>query len=167
MLKKSAVAGGLMWTTPVIESVTAPAAAQGSVGTVVTSPLQKVTNGLATIPEAEVCVTGSQSNVGRGDATFTRTAADPDQICVAITLSTGTDITGREVYILQSTAAGVCADPAAAPIGIWASNPQQGPQSFCAPVLIGATHFVVWVSVSGGGGNDDYASVGPIPVPAP
>jgi hypothetical protein len=167
MLKKSAVAGGLVWSIPVIESITAPAAAQGSLETQVTTPLEKVTNGLAEIPPSETCVKGSQSNVGRGSVTFTRTAADPDRICAAITLTTGTDITGREVRILQSANGALCADPAPAPIGSWAATPLQGPQTFCAPVVTGVTHFVVWLSVSGGGGNDDYATEGPTPVPAP
>ena len=170
LLKKAVVAGGIAWTAPVIQTAFVPAAAQSGV-TSVPSPLEKVTNGQATIPLSTSCILGEQSNVGRGDVVFTRTAANPSELCVTITLSTGTIITGREVYILQSQSDGgggfTCVSGTGSFAGIWAASPSAGPQTFCTTIVSPATHFVVVLAVSGGGGNDDYASTGPLAVPAP
>ena len=94
------------------------------------------------------------SNAGRGSTTFTRTDST-NTISVAITLDSGPDITGRDIYILQSNG-GSCV--ATTYVGDWAAAPANGPQTFTATIASGATLFAVHMPVSGGGGTDIYTS---------
>ncbi|MEO6628482.1 MAG: hypothetical protein ABIP03_07910, partial [Aquihabitans sp.] len=125
------------------------AAASGSA----TGALLKATNGSAGYP-ANFCTAGTGANAARGSATFVRSGS-PATICVTITLSTGTDITGRTVTIFQSNNVGCVGSTVA---GTWAASPAQGPQTFCVAVMDGATKFFVNLDISGGTGNQAWAS---------
>ncbi len=176
LLKKAVVAGGVMWAVPVVDSFITPAAAGGSgVITMATTTLNKWTNGNNAQPSlTALCQNGSIANAGRGSVVFTRDSAT-NTISATVTLSTGTNITGRFVTILQSTcpsnnAMGTCANTPVVNTGPgapkWAATPSQGPQTFGPyPIINGATCFVFLLSVSGGGGNEDYASKGPTYLP--
>ncbi len=175
LLKKAIVAGGAFWAVPTIDSFVTPAAAGGS-GTVTmaTTTLNKWTNGNNAQPSlTALCGNGSIANAPRGSVTFTRTSLT-NTISATVTLSTGTNITGRFVTILQSTCsannvAGTCVNTPVVDQGPlaprWLATPAQGPQIFTAQILPGATCFVFLLSVSGGGGNEDYATKGPTYLP--
>lgn len=157
-LLKGAVAGaGAVWVVPTIDSFTSRAAAvSGTAG----GELRKDPNGTL----ANRCVQGCNgivgggpnncSNAGRGSVTFVRTES-PATICATITLASGPNITGRDIYISMSDGTN-CVDQQLA--GEWASSPLDGPQTFCAAIASGATWFSVHMPVSGGGGTDIYTS---------
>ena len=118
-----------------------------------TGNLTKATVGSAGYP-SNFCTVGTATNVARGSASFVRSGT-PATICVTITLSTGTSITGRSVTIFQSNASGCLGSTV---VGTWAAAPAAGPQTFCAAVLAGATKFFVNLDISGGTGNQAWAS---------
>jgi hypothetical protein len=155
LLLKGAVAGaGALWLTPAIGSYVTPAAAASGTAT---QSLQKDPNGTLALRCGVGCDTNQCSNAGRGSVTFVRTAGTSPTISATITLSSGPDITGRTVYILQGNGAGGCVAQSLAP-NAWAATPQNGPQTFTVPVASGATWFAVMIPQSGGGGTDIYTS---------
>lgn len=154
LLKGAAFGAGAFWVAPTIDSLVTPAAAaSGST----TASLSKATNGNNTYP-AGFCTLGTGGNGPRGGVVFTRKESPTPTICATITLSTGTNITGRVVTFYQSsgTTTLTCVGSTTA-ANTWPSN-TPGPYTFCAPILAGATNFFVAVDVSGGAGNDAYAS---------
>jgi len=157
LLLKGITAGGLMWAAPMIESVRSVAAAQSAPPTTATSDLFKSAPGNTDPALISLCQSGATSTARRGSVTFTRTAS-PATICVTITLSTGFGVAGREIFILQSTAGETCVGGTSTAVGTWAAVPLLGPQTFCAPIVPGATRFVVAQQQSGGGGNDGWSS---------
>jgi hypothetical protein len=94
------------------------------------------------------------SNAGRGSVSFTRTDST-NTISVTITLDSGPDITGRDIYILQSNGTSCLATTY---VGDWLASPANGPQTFTATIVSGARLFAVHMPVSGGGGTDIYTS---------
>ncbi len=164
LLKKGAVAGGLLWAVPTVDSVFMAAAAQSSPPTTATAGLFKSGNGSSNPPLLSLCQVGATSTAGRGTAVFTRTQSPPT-ICVTVTLSTGADAQSRDIFILQSTAGQTCVGGTVTAVGTWAASPAAGPQTFCAPIVSGATNFVVAQQLTGGGGNDGWASKPPVSLP--
>ena len=160
LILKGLTAGSLVWAAPLIHSVTSVAAAASAPRTA-TASLFKSGNGSANPPLLDLCQVGATSTAGRGTAVFTRTD-DPPTICVTVTLSTGADAQTREIFILQSNAGATCVGGQATPVGTWAAIPAAGPQTFCAPIVDGATRFVVAQQLSGGQGNDGWASSPPV-----
>jgi hypothetical protein len=160
LILKGLTAGGLVWAAPVIQSVTSVAAAASGPRTA-TASLFKSGNGSANPPLVDLCQLGATSTAGRGTAVFTRTD-NPPTICVTVTLSTGADAQTREIFILQSTGGATCVGGDVTPVGTWAPVPPAGPQTFCAPIASGATRFVVAQQLSGGQGNDGWASSPPV-----
>lgn len=155
LLKKAVVAGGLFWTVPVIDSVLSPAAAVS--GTTIVGLFKTINgNNLPDPALPALCTTGAVGNSGRGSVTFVRSES-PATICATVTLSTGTSAVGRDVYILQSTSVG-CVGGTVTRVGVWAASPALGPQTFCAPIVSGATSFVIALQLSGGGGVDGWSS---------
>lgn len=153
-LLKGAVAGaGALWVAPTIDSFVSPAAA-ASTATQGTGTLRKDPNGTLAARCVQGC-NGNCSNAGRGSVTYTRSAGGSATICVSITLASGPDITGRQVYILQSNGTTCLAQTL---VGTWAATPANGPQQFCTSVVSGATWFSVHMPISGGGGTDIYTS---------
>lgn len=159
LLKKAAVAGGVLWTLPTIDSFLSVAAAAS--GTLTNVPLVKSLNGnnIPDPPLSTTCTQGGIGNSRRGTVVWTRSES-LGTICATITLSTGTSAVGREVFILQSATSG-CIGGTATRAGIWQGAPANplGPQTFCMPLLSGATTFVVALQLSGGGGVDGWSSV--------
>ena len=153
LLRKAAAVGGLLWAVPTIDSFVSVAAA--SSGTT-TATLFKTVSGNQNPPLTSVCTSGALTSNVRGAAVWTRSEG-PATICVTVTLSNGTSTTGRDVYILQSSTGG-CLAGTVTPVGSWAATPAAGPQTFCTPIVSGATRFVVALQLSGGAGNDSYAS---------
>lgn len=155
LLKKALVAGGVFWAVPTIDSFVSVAAAVSGSTTV---GLFKTLNGNNTPDPAlsALCTTGAVGNSGRGSVVFTRSEGPPT-ICASVTLSTGTSAVGRAVYILQSSAT-ACLGGSATQVGTWAASPALGPQTFCAPIVAGATRFVIALQLSGGGGVDGWSS---------
>jgi hypothetical protein len=157
LLLKGAVAGaGALWLAPAIESYVSPAAA---VSGTATQSLQKDPNGTLAARCGTGCDSNQCSNAGRGSVTFVRTAGATPTISATITLSSGPDITGRSIYILQGNGSptGTCIAQSLAPT-VWAATPLNGPQTFTVPVASGATWFAVMIPQSGGGGTDIYTS---------
>ena len=163
LLKQATAAGALLWAAPVVDSFVSVAAAASTIATA-TVGLFKSSNGSADPSLTSLCGTGAASPAPRGTAVFTR-ASGGGMICVTGTLSTGADAQSRDIYILQSTAGGTCVGGTVTKVGSWAATPSSGPQTFCAPVAPGATHFVVAQQLSGGGGNDGWSSKPPISLP--
>lgn len=163
LIKHAAAAGGILWVTPLMDSIVSVAAA-ASVPTTATASLWKSGNGSANPPLGNLCSTGATSTAGRGTAVFTRNDT-LGTICVTVTLSTGADAQSRSIFILQSTAGGTCVGGTTTPVGFWAASPAAGPQTFCAPIASGATAFVIAQQLTGGGGNDGWASAPPVSLP--
>lgn len=131
------------------------AAASGTIGGV---PLVKSLNGNndPDPPLPLLCLVGGVGNSGRGSCVFARTET-PAMIRVTVTLSTGTSAVGRSVYILQSVS-GSCVGGTVSMVGTWAASPALGPQTFSAAIVAPATHFVIALQLSGGGGVDGWSS---------
>jgi hypothetical protein len=161
LLKGAAVGAGVLWVTPVVESFISPAAAVSGTGTV---GLFKSGNGSSNPALTTLCQNGPGSPAGRGTAVFTRTEGGTPQICVTVTLSTGADASSRSIYILQSNAGGTCLGGSVTAVGTWSASAPSGPQTFCAPIVSGATRFVVAQQLTGGGGNDGWSSA-PVSLP--
>jgi hypothetical protein len=155
LLKKAAVAGGALWTLPTVDSFLSVAAAASAT---VTVPLVKTLNGNSQPdpPLPELCTTGGTGNSVRGSAVWVRNEGPP-RICVTITLSTGVTVVNRQVYILQSNGSG-CVGGTVTKVGDWSAAQPGGPQTFCTPILAGATSFVVALIFSGGLGVDGFSS---------
>ena len=162
LIKGAVVGAGVLWVTPVVESFISPAAA---VSGTATTGLFKSGNGSANPALTTLCQAGAGSTAGRGSAVFTRTEGTTPQICVTVTLSTGADASSRSIYILQSNAGGSCLGGTTTAVGTWSSSAPSGPQTFCAPIVAGATKFVVAQQLTGGGGNDGWASSPPVSLP--
>ena len=149
---------GALWVAPTIDSFFSPAAAASGTAN---GSLRKDPNGTLAnrcISGCNGIVGGGQNNcspAGRGSVVFTRNAGSPDTICVSITLSSGPDITGRDVYISMSNGTNCLTQ---VKVADWAASPANGPQSWCTNVVSGATWFSVHMPVSGGGGTDIYTS---------
>jgi hypothetical protein len=154
-------AAGALWAAPAIGGFVSPAAAVS--GTSTTS-FVKSSNGSTDPALTTLCQSGGQSPASRGTAVFKRTES-PATICVTCTMSTGTTVAGRDIFILQSDSSGTCLGGTTTPAGTWAASPAAGPQTFCSPIISGATKFVVAQQVSGGGGNDGWSSTPPISLP--
>jgi hypothetical protein len=163
LIKKGLTAGGLLWTVPAIDSIRMVAAAQSG-PTTATASLWKSGNGQTNPPLVDLCQFGADSPAGRGEAVFTRTE-DPPTICVTVTLSTGADAASRDIFILQSNPAQTCVGGETTRVGTWAASPAAGPQTFCAPIVSGATRFVIAQQLTGGGGNDGWASAPLVDLP--
>ena len=158
-LLKGAVAGaGALWVAPTIDSFFSPAAAASGTAT---GQLRKDPNGTLAnrcISGCNGIVGGGQNNcspAGRGAVVFTRNVGSPDTICVSITLESGPNITGRDIYISMSDGTSCISQ---VKVGDWAASPANGPQTYCTNVASGATWFSVHMPVSGGGGTDIYTS---------
>ena len=151
-----AAAAGVGGATLITVALASPAAAAS--GTV-TVALVKSLNGAndPDPPLASLCLVGGVGNSGRGSAVFTRTET-PAVIKVTITLTTGTSAVGRGVYILQSSSATNCVGGTTGSVGTWAASPALGPQTFSAPIVPGATRFIVGLQLLGGGGVDGWSS---------
>ena len=156
LLKKALVAGGVFWAVPAIDSFVSVAAAVSGATTV---HLFKTLNGNNTPDPAlsALCTVGAIGNSRRGSVVFTRSEG-PATIRAAVTLSTGTSAVGRAVYILQSSAS-TCLGGSVTQVGTWAASPALGPQTFSAPIVPGATRFVIALQLSGGGGVDGWSSL--------
>ncbi len=160
LIAGAGVAAGAVWVTPTVLSLDAAAAASGSF----TTGLFKSGNGSANPALSTLCQNGAQSSAGRGTAVFKRTEG-PATICVTVTLSTGADASSRDIFILQSNSSGTCVGGTVTPVGTWALSPAAGPQTFCAPIVSGATQFVIAQQLTGGGGNDGWSSSPPVSLP--
>ena len=153
LLKKALVAGGVFWAVPAIDSFVSVAAAVSGATTVL---LRKTVSGSADPALSAICLVGGVHTV-RGSVVFTRSEA-PSRICASVTVTSGPSVVGRQVFLLQSSSS-ACVGGTVTPVGTWAASPAGGPQTFCAPIVAGATRFVVALQLSGGGGTDSYSSV--------
>lgn len=163
VLKGVGLGAGAIWVAPTIDSFLTPAAATSGTAT---ASFFKSGSGSTNPLLSALCQTGALSTAQRGTAVFVRTENPTPQICVTLTMSTGSTATGREIYILQSTSAGACVSPSdTVLVGTWAASPAGGPQTFCAAILATATKFVAAQQLSGGGGNDGWSSAPPVSLP--
>lgn len=151
-------------------ALASPAAAAS--GTVTTN-LRKTVNEGVTPPLGSVCTLAATGNSVRGTAVWVRTESGSvtdsfgntvtgPAICVTCEMTTGTKANGRVIYILQSNG-GTCVGGTSTPLATWPGNPtsgaaDRGPYTICAPILTGATAFVVAFQESGGGGSDTFSS---------
>ncbi len=165
------MAGASMAGAGIITVALASPAAAAS-GTVTTN-LRKTVNQGTTPPLGDVCTLAATGNSIRGTAVWVRTESGSvtdsfgntvtgPAICVTCQMTTGTKANGREIYILQSNA-GTCTGGTATIRATWPGNPtsgaaDRGPYTICAPILTGATAFVVAFQESGGGGSDTFSS---------
>lgn len=179
-LLKRAAAGtavaGAVWATPAVLGGITPAAALSGQETTSTTNLYKATSGtnstdIATqcLNGTEVATTGTENGQLRGSVSYSRNeTVSPAQICATITINSGPDNTGREVYLLQANSSG-CLGPTDqlgmyVPAGTWAATPQNGPQTFCQDIIPGADTFVLLIWQSGGSGTNASSTI-PITLP--
>lgn len=161
-MKKAAVAGGLVWVAPAVDSLTVLAAAASGQ---VTTEMRKAVSGSANPGLASICANGAVSNQVRGTVTYDR-IENPARISFTITLASLQPGFDREVILLQSNALDGCLSPISPPtvIDTWTDADGLGPRTFGPiPILSGAngpaTNFVADLAQNGGGSNHDWASL--------
>ena len=157
-LKGAAVAGGAAWVAPIVSTFNTGAAALSGSST---QQLWKMNNN-----ETPDCINGRTGTAKRGDITVTRQEG-PARLTIAITLSTGNDVTTRTVRVLESTGIacfdtnGYCVPDTVVPTNCqqWGAAAPTDQRTYQYTIQNAtASRFVIWFPASGGGGQEEWLS---------
>ncbi len=176
VLKKAAVAGGLVWAAPVVESLVLPAAATS--GGPIESVLYKGSASPGGVPTLDQACTGSYGtgNTDRGTVSFTRSENGDGTSTITVEISVqnptingdgccpgdfGCVDPGREVLLFAADGSVSCITPTGkvgTPSCFTAPANTVQQFTFSLPSDSTAEYFSVRLLESGGGGTDNYWS---------